>query len=128
MICPNCSNKIEDGSVFCSECGADLRKKDKRKSLVYKNLKVEDDSKMSNGAKIAIILAIIGCIMCFGAASEISTVSNEMITLRSESGTSLAEVYYQDIGKALNGLAVFCRAFGVSSLAITIAVAFRKSR
>lgn len=28
MICPNCNNEIEEGSVFCSECGSKIVKKE----------------------------------------------------------------------------------------------------
>lgn len=126
MICPNCSSEIEDGSLFCSECGVNLMENIKSKSLNYGNQKIGENIKVSKGAKIAVIIAILGCISAFIAANEIGKAAIDMISLRSQSGTSLAEVYYQDVGKALDGFAVFCRAFGVSSLAITIAIVFRK--
>lgn len=142
MICPYCSNEIEDDSLFCSICGNDLKIKDKQKSTIkdepYINIgtsnnkeakKVSLNNTQNSASKIfVVILAIIGCIVLFISAEQISEVGNDMMILRSEAGTSLAEVYYQDVGKALKGFAMFARGLGISVLAIVFTTILKKSR
>ncbi|WP_162920256.1 zinc ribbon domain-containing protein [Clostridium fermenticellae] len=140
MICPNCSSEIEDDSLFCSVCGSDLRIKDKQKFMMDDEShinKTSNDNKVkeisSNNAqnnifKIFIALAIIGCALFFISAEQISKAGDDMITLRSEAGTSLAEVYYQDVGRALKGFAMFARGLGVSILAIVFSSTFKKHK
>lgn len=142
MICPYCSNEIEDDSLFCSICGNDLKIKDKQKSTIkdepYINIGTSDNKEakkvslnntQNSASKIfVVILAIIGCIVLFISAEQISEVGNDMMTLRSEAGTSLAEVYYQDVGKALKGFAMFVRGLGISVLAIVFTTILKKSR
>lgn len=131
LICPKCSNEIEDDSLFCSSCGSDLRKQvsiadDKyRKDTASRHenearqVLPSNDTK-SSFAKFSLIAAGIACILFFISAEQISKVADDMAHLRSQAGTSLAEIYYQDIGKALKGFAMFARALGVSILAVTI--------
>lgn len=144
MICPKCSNEIEDDSLFCSICGSDLRKKAEQAPIVDDKHSIDtvsendneakqivlnnNDSTKNNLSKVSMIIAIIACILFFVSAEQISKVANDMIDLRSQSGTSLAEVYYQDVGKALKGFAMFARALGVSILAITITTTFKEHK
>lgn len=118
MNCPNCSNEITDDSLFCSMCGSDLSKINETSIVNNKDNKNNQISKFGFN-KYGIALGIIACILFFISASQISSAANEMVLLRSESGTSLAEVYYQDVGKALQGFAMFARALGISILAIS---------
>jgi Predicted membrane protein len=116
MICSKCGNEITDDSLFCSMCGNDLRKTNET-SIAISNYR-ENRSALN---KYVIVLGIIACILFFISANQISSVGKEMILLRSQSGTSLAEVYYQDVGKALDGFAMFARALGISILGISFA-------
>lgn len=144
LICSKCSNKIEDDSLFCSICGSDLRKKVRQAPIVDDQYLIDKDMKGDNETKqipfsnntsiitnlswVSIIIAIIACILFFISAEQISKVANDMIDLRSQAGTSLAEVYYQDIGKALKGFAMFARALGISIVAITIATIIKEHK
>lgn len=67
-----------------------------------------------------IILGIIACIMFFVAGTQMSSSASNMQTLRSESGDSVAEVYYQNMGKEFEGLGIFSDAFGITILIIAL--------
>jgi len=68
------------------------------------------------------ILGIIACIMFFSAGNHLSDNGKNMKQLKSQGGTSLAEVYYQDIGEMSNGLGKLCYAFGLGTLAISMGI------
>lgn len=71
---------------------------------------------------VTIILGIISCIIFFSAGSHLNTTGEDMNNLRSQSGTSLAEAYYQEIGEVSKGIGKLCYALGVGSLTISIGV------
>ncbi|WP_368488930.1 hypothetical protein [Clostridium sp. BJN0013] len=119
MICPNCLHKIEDDSLFCSVCGSGLRTGVRQIPLNNTNTNIRNKSSLF---VIYIITAFAGCILFFISAEQISKVGDDMTTLQSQAGISLAEVYYQDVGKALKGFAMFVRGLGVSVLAIIVAI------
>lgn len=63
---------------------------------------------------IAIIcLGILSGIIFFSAGNHLQHTGDDMKTLMSESGTSLAEVYYQDVGKIAIGLGKMCYTLGL---------------
>ena len=69
---------------------------------------------------LVIALGIISGLVFFSAGSKFSETAENMITLTSESGTSLAEVYYQDVGGISKGLGLLSNALGIGIIAISI--------
>ncbi|NFE80042.1 zinc ribbon domain-containing protein [Clostridium sporogenes] len=119
LICPKCSNNIDDDSSFCSFCGSTIKKDAEVK--VSKDINNKTNNSNTNGGLffvLGVIIAIVGCVLFFISAQQISEAAERMIEIRSVSGDSVAEAYYQEVGKALKGFAMFCRALGVSILTI----------
>ena len=52
--------------------------------------------------------------MAFSSAGTIAEASNDMQNLRSVSGETIAEAYYQYYGTFLEGLATMVRALGIT--------------
>ena len=71
---------------------------------------------------LTIILGIIACIMFFNAGSKLNETGTEMNRLTSQSGTSLAEAYYQSVGDMNKGLGTLCYAMWIGTLAISIGI------
>ncbi len=126
MICSKCSNNIDDDSLFCSFCGSTI----KRDTEVKVSKDINTKTSNTNGGiflGLGIIIAIVGCVLFFISAQQISEAAESIIEIRSVSGDSIAEAYYQGIGKALKGFAMFCRALGISILTIPMISALRHS-
>lgn len=126
MICSKCSNNIDDDSLFCSFCGSTV----KRDTEVKVSKDINTKTSNTNGGiflGLGIIIAIVGCVLFFISAQQISEAAESIIEIRSVSGDSIAEAYYQGIGKALKGFAMFCRALGISILTIPMISALRHS-
>ncbi|HDK7157793.1 TPA: zinc ribbon domain-containing protein [Clostridium botulinum] len=125
MICPNCSNNIDDDSSFCSFCGNTVKRDTEAK--VSKDINTKTSSSTNGGIffVLGVIIAIVGCVLFFVSAQQISEAAERMMEIRSVSGDSVAEVYYQEVGKALKGFAMFCRALGISILTIPMVSALK---
>ncbi|WP_050607325.1 zinc ribbon domain-containing protein [Clostridium niameyense] len=123
MICPKCSNKIDDDSLFCNVCGSPI-KKDGETKVVKDTNSNKKDTKVNGGELgffiFGLFIAIIGAGLFFAAGEELAAVGESMTTITSVSGDSIAEVYYQDVGKAVKGFAMFCRALGTSVLFMAV--------
>ncbi len=145
MICPKCSNKIDDDSVFCNVCGSSIKKDDeiklvkdinsnnkdtKENGRVNEKLKESDinlnkkDTEFSGRELgfliLGLLIAIIGAGLFFVAGEQLSSVGESMTTIKSISGETVAEAYYQDVGRAVKGFAMFCRALGASVLFMAV--------
>lgn len=134
MKCPKCSSEIEEENVFCSMCGCDLKtlvtgqldesKSNKSKSILKATTIIEGNNsnrKLKPVFSVAIIIiGIIACLVFFNAASQISNAATDMTFITSQSGTSIAEIYYQDMGKVLLGFATLAKGFGISILALSV--------
>ncbi|MGO5064586.1 hypothetical protein FDF31_07785 [Clostridium sporogenes] len=128
MICSKCSNNIDDDSLFCSFCGSTIKRDTEVK--VSKDINTKTSSTNTNGGifvGLVITIAIVGCVLFFISAQQVSEAAESIIEIRSVSGDSIAEAYYQGIGKALKGFAMFCRALGISILTIPMISALRHS-
>ncbi|MDS0525027.1 hypothetical protein NNC19_04985 [Clostridium sp. SHJSY1] len=76
---------------------------------------------MSNSKGIlTIVLGIASCIIFFVAGIDLGNTGDKMQQLKSQSGTTVAEAYYQDIGSMNKGLGKLCYGLGIASLAISI--------
>ena len=113
MKCDKCKAEVTEDCLYCSSCG----------NAIISNVDSNFVKETSNISRITGILVIlmggISCILFFISASDIATSASDMITLHSQSGTSVAEAYYQDMGKVFKGFAMFSRAIGISTLSIT---------
>lgn len=72
--------------------------------------------------KITIILGVISCLMFFSAGSHLSNTGKDMEKLKSQGGTSLAEVYYQEVGEISKGFGKLCYALGLGTLTISVGI------
>ena len=68
----------------------------------------------------AFILGIISGIVIFIAGSSLKSTGSDMNELRSQSGTSLAEVYYQEVGQVTKGAGFALQGIAVGVIAISI--------
>lgn len=119
MICSKCGSNNQDGSVFCSVCG---------NALESQGHAIQHSSKQTKGKSLGVIVIIFGIIAgisFFIAGWQINIGASDMVTLCSQSGTSLAEIYYQDMGKALMGFAILARAMGILTIVITVVLGNR---
>lgn len=66
------------------------------------------------------VAAIAIVVMCFIGADQIAKASKDMISLRSVGGKTVAEAYYQDYGKFLDGLTYVVRAISIGFGALLI--------
>ena len=87
MYCPNCGKENTEGTFYCPECGNSLFiSKDKQQTILADNVKLAQ-----------IIIFVLGLIAFFILLFKGVSLSH----LRSVSGDSVAEKYYQGIGIAL---------------------------
>ena len=120
MYCEKCGNEIKEGEKFCAKCGNNLEQEEikkestteKAKEYVQKN--VENKQPIQIVKLVLYILAIVIVIMAFSSAGTIGEASNDMQNLRSVSGDTVAEAYYQYYGTFLEGLATMIRALGIT--------------
>lgn len=120
MYCEKCGNEIKEGEKFCAKCGNNLEQEEikkestteKAKDYVQKN--VENKQPMQIVKLVLYILAIVIVVMAFSSAGTIAEASNDMQNLRSVSGDTVAEAYYQYYGTFLEGLATMVRALGIT--------------
>lgn len=99
--------------------------KDHNKRGDMKTESVDVEKRVKSKMSLVIILGVIGCILLFIAANKISIAGISIIDIRLEAGSTVVESYYQNIGKALRGFAMFSRGLGISILAITISLGRR---
>lgn len=69
---------------------------------------------------VAFILGIVSGIIIFIAGINLKNTGNDMSKLRSKSGTSLAEVYYQEVGQVTKGAGFALQGIAVGVIAISI--------
>lgn len=120
MYCEKCGNEIKEGEKFCAKCGNNLEQEEikkestteKAKDYVQKN--IENKQPIQIVKLVLYILAIVIVIMTFSSAGTIAEASNDMQNLRSVSGETIAEAYYQYYGTFLEGLATMVRALGIT--------------
>ena len=113
MLCENCGNVIKEGEKFCGKCGKSIEQGE-----VKNNVSNERNTESNQGAPlirlVLYIVAIIVIIMFFNGAGTIAEASDKMLTLRSVSGETVAEAYYQYYGRFLEGLAIVIRGLGIT--------------
>ena len=71
---------------------------------------------------IVIVIGIIAGLVFFASGNQLNKSGDSMKLLVSQSGTSLAEAYYQDMGKMNTGLGTFAYALGLGIMAISIGI------
>lgn len=71
---------------------------------------------------IVFIVGIIAGIMFFIAGSQLNKTAANMTDLKSQAGTSLAEVYYQEVGGMSKGLGFMSYGLGAGIIGISIAL------
>ena len=113
MFCENCVNEIKEGEKFCGNCGKSIEQGE-----VKNNVSNERNTESNQGAPlirlVLYIVAIIVIIMFFNGAGTIAEASDKMLSLRSVSGETVAEAYYQYYGRFLEGLAIVIRGLGIT--------------
>lgn len=120
MFCNKCGNEIKEGEKFCAKCGNNLEQEEIKKENTtekatdYVQKNVENKQPMQIVKLVLYILAIVIVVMAFSSAGTIAEASNDMQNLRSVSGETVAEAYYQYYGTFLEGLATMIRALGIT--------------
>ena len=99
MNCPHCGNENAEDSIYCIKCGQVIPPGE---SVVSKRR----EKSTSNIAQYIIpIIDIIAACLFIIAGSKIFGAGSSMEVLRSVAGDSVAESFYQDMGRALQGFA-----------------------
>ena len=120
MYCEKGGNEIKEGEKFCAKCGNNLEQEEIKKENTtekatdYVQKNVENKQPMQIVKLVLYILAIVIVVMAFSSAGTIAEASNDMQNLRSVSGETVAEAYYQYYGTFLEGLATMIRALGIT--------------
>ena len=123
MYCEKCGNELKEGEKFCAKCGASFEQENKKENVTentvertknYIEKNVKNNQSIQLVKLILYILAIVIVIMAFSGAGEIGKASENMLTLRSVGGGTVAEAYYQYYGRFLKGLATMVRALGLT--------------
>lgn len=118
MFCRNCGVEFDDKNSVCPKCGWDNTKEmknDNNQTCARYNDGFVSQSSFDAFMKIAFFIAAVAVvIICFSAASEIDIASSNMTSLRSVSGTSVNEAYYNYYGRFISGIAGAVRAMGVT--------------
>ena len=72
MICPNCGKEIPDESLFCGECGAEVKNVPQKSEEVkveetpeVKQAEVKQSEENNTMSIISLIIAIVGLILIF---------------------------------------------------------------
>lgn len=71
---------------------------------------------------VVIFLGILSGMIFFVAGSKINQAGQEMTELRSEGGMSLAEYYYQSVGKSDVAFSYMAYALGLAIISLSIGV------
>jgi hypothetical protein len=69
---------------------------------------------------VTIIAGIVTTLLFLNAAIDYREAGNKMMTLRSQSGDSLAELYYQDMGQVSKGHGSSAYAFALLTLSCSV--------
>lgn len=113
MFCEKCGNEIKEGEKFCGKCGKNIEQEEVKNDISNEK-KVGSNQGAPLIRLVLYIVAIIVIIMFFNGAGTISEASDKMLSLRSVSGETVAEAYYQYYGRFLEGLAVVIRGLGIT--------------
>jgi len=101
MKCPNCGAKIDDDSIFCTECGKKIEKKGKkvkRKKEVLKQKRPAQSNKLAMVLAIVIPVVLVGT--TFGILAGLGVFSKEEAapeTIAEEQYTEQTEEYTDNI-------------------------------
>ena len=75
-----------------------------------------------NLGTVIIILGILSGVVFFAAGMRISNAGSNMTELRSVSGDSVAEHYYQEVGEFAKGVSLFSYGLGLAVITFSIGV------
>ena len=82
---------------------------------------------MRKGLGIFIItIGLFACITLSNAGTKLNTTGLVMQDLKSEGGTSLAEVYYQDVGSMSIGFGSMAKGLGYGTFGICLALGLKE--
>ncbi len=79
-------------------------------------------SSKKNLGTVIIILGILAGLFFFGAGWRISNAGGNMTELRSVSGDSVAEHYYQEMGEFVKGMSLLSYGLGMAVITFSIGV------
>lgn len=102
--CSNCKAEIEPGIKFCAECGEKIIQETNPQPIVNVHNIPQKPKKYTVMGITLRVCGILSAIICLIAGLNMSS-------LRSVSGTSVAEAYYQSVGVFVIGLSIFIGAF-----------------
>lgn len=134
MFCRNCGNELKNGEERCDKCGYVPTKKIvsenyKNNISAMENNKDSMESKINNSQsenyvyrkkyriliKIALyVLAIVVVSMSFETSNTLNRAAINMMDLRSVSGKTVDEAFYQYYGTFVNGLDNFVKMVGIT--------------
>ena len=75
-----------------------------------------------NYGNTVITLGIMACILFFIAGIKLGVSGFELVGIRSVSGTSIAEAYYQEMGRFGQAYSLISFAFGLLSLGLSLGI------
>lgn len=118
MFCKKCGAEIENEGSVCNKCGFDnaMHLPPKNQGNINGQFVPQKyTSSFDTLVKVAFCIAAIAIvIMCFSAADDVAIAASNMKSLKSVSGGTVNEYYYNYYGRFISGIAGFIRAMGVA--------------
>ena len=100
-FCPNCGNATD--GTRCEKCGYGMYTANQESGMDFKKVV----------AILCFVVAAVILLFSFISFTSISKAANNLQDLRSVSGNTVAEAYYNECGNMYSGLATFVLVFGI---------------
>ncbi len=108
MNCPHCDSENAEDNIYCIKCGQTIIQEGVSIPEKY-NKPVIDATQLY----ISLIIDAVTACLFIVAGFKMFGAGNSMEMLRSVSGTSVAESFYQEMGRAFQGLAFIAWALSI---------------
>lgn len=71
---------------------------------------------------VVIVFGIIGGLLLFSAGGQMGKAGTVMLDIQSQSGNSIAEEYYQEMGAFTKGLGLAMRGLSLATIGVSLAL------
>jgi len=127
-FCQKCGKQYEESEVSCSGCGNKFQvaKQEQAKQIVH-DVAEKSEGVFSKWKKVIFpSLGLVVLIIFIIGGSKIGAGASDMMNLRSQSGNSVAEAYYQYSGAVYSGIAAAVYGLGLFFASTLVWLGFKK--
>ena len=135
-FCPRCGKPLNEKETVCSNCGLSFEESGSKEPNPYSIVSYRTASpwqefrRQFGGVNVRLIcfglLAAAALVLAFWSASEIAKAAGNILTIRTDDGKTVNEVYYREMGTIYNGFAIFVRACGVFFAGVLVRFGLKK--